>query len=829
MYKEDIKNEQEGRVQHLPEDTWKFISPHVKKEGDRVYYRLSELGKSKLDHYWEKITQSNTEIADIRSQFDSDFDNLEADTPDQKHFMRLAKSSVERRIDYLERIQFLEETKTTNSPWNNVIESVKTHLHSNKPGEFVENFTTSWILSKKRKVAETISGLNPKQDLDYLRVATENKLAERLTDFINTNHKSLQGMGLNDIYEHSGIDESIKYFAEEEAQKSSKINEIKAGDIEKTNTWTNFVKKATNKLNEYKKDIKKTLKNPKIRQNALRLALAAISTLSIAKNKDQIADLMNKLAQTTIHVDMGSFENVKNLIDEGSTNYVNEIENNNAVISTPTPIPDSTQTNLLTPSELKKEKPVFENNTSINTRVSQNIEDHSYLEGLVNPNFKSGHISLENNFSIILPDEIARMADYPESVSFDIKTRPVYEDNIDNSIFQEFEQYEKYGNLALIVRSDINNNNFIYGHSFTNSKGRLSFDWVRVLYENNNENILGKTFTIEQEQNNSVVSSEYEIIEAIEIPYDTESRAGFRPSNGTDPVYYRLENFGLPEEARQENAINIAVCSGNRTSIGWDHRIIITAIPKLEDTIQEHPNNNSVEVVNYADFEATKAWETIQQASVNIKPTFYSIEPASYYQNEYNNSLKHNMETAGNYINLHFETSPLNLENTSFSFNEAMDYFEDDNWEAINSIGSGACKIATLLDRSVNVFTNKLGIEPEKINRDSYGREIFNYDVFTVRKIAHYKNGTIMPDDEVLISYWGPNTNANSDYEITLNNTLKNGYPVPNDLEIRFQITQDDLGNFQANIVSNYSIGYLKELIQRQSIDSVYSTSSSTN
>lgn len=208
--------------------------------------------------------------------------------------------------------------------------------------------------------------------------------------------------------------------------------------------------------------------------------------------------------------------------------------------------------------------------------------------------------------------------------------------------------------------------------------------------------------------------------------------------------------------------------------------------------------------------------EISEKSIENQEIKLETIASAQYTNKEYFESTVVNLDLAVKYLNEYFEKNslkPTDSQGFSFSYNEAMKYFEPEaGWQQTTGlIGSGACDIATLMYRAIKDFSSKIGSDLIKIDRDNVGHDIEQNELFTVRKINHTPYSG-MPKDEISVNVVSKTNRWNSDFEIKINSQFSNGKEVPDNLEIRFLIFKDEQENYIAQILSNYSLEELQEL-----------------
>ncbi|MBN1169227.1 LysM peptidoglycan-binding domain-containing protein [Candidatus Woesebacteria bacterium] len=205
---------------YLPESQTELIEERgsrIKKgEGGEqktvTYYGLTTGGRKKAEEYFEIIrekagceteldllTRSN-EFRQSEERFFQGLDKELSDRlqqdPDSKgvvEFLGLARRSVEGRLEgkksYLERVQFAEQVRTTNSNWGRLIKDVEEKIHPRKSHKFVENFTSAWMISTISKASRVIDDMYEKGEIDmeqrsYLQSNYTEDLAGSIASYV---------------------------------------------------------------------------------------------------------------------------------------------------------------------------------------------------------------------------------------------------------------------------------------------------------------------------------------------------------------------------------------------------------------------------------------------------------------------------------------------------------------------------------------------------------------------------------------------------------------------------------------------------------------------
>lgn len=159
-----------------------LIEKSKKEGGKRIAARLTEFGRGEAKKHWEGLLKevgSDADLAEIREAAGSAIQEFKEDSQyaDEKDFLRLIELSFERRLDYLERTQLLEEMKVSNSPWRRSLKVLQEKLYPDLPPGFVNYFAAPMILSLKK----SINGFLP---VAYEPVAYENEIERSLTAFL---------------------------------------------------------------------------------------------------------------------------------------------------------------------------------------------------------------------------------------------------------------------------------------------------------------------------------------------------------------------------------------------------------------------------------------------------------------------------------------------------------------------------------------------------------------------------------------------------------------------------------------------------------------------
>lgn len=193
----------------------------------------------------------------------------------------------------------------------------------------------------------------------------------------------------------------------------------------------------------------------------------------------------------------------------------------------------------------------------------------------------------------------------------------------------------------------------------------------------------------------------------------------------------------------------------------------------------------------------------------------FPMATATYTKEESEKSPEVNLEISADYINDYFEQNkltPLSSEDYQFSFNDAMHHYEEAGWvQERDMLGAGACDIATLIYRSLENFSENIGSELIKVERDDYGRDIMQNSLFSVRKIAHTPYSG-MTHDQLGISSVSRTNKWNRDLQIGINSHFSNGAEVPADLVVNMFVFLDEDSNYSVVVYSNYSVEEIREL-----------------
>lgn len=185
------------------------------------------------------------------------------------------------------------------------------------------------------------------------------------------------------------------------------------------------------------------------------------------------------------------------------------------------------------------------------------------------------------------------------------------------------------------------------------------------------------------------------------------------------------------------------------------------------------------------------------------------------FRKEYYGDSKPNIDLGARLINSYFNLNKIAI-NQPFSFLNAMNYYENSGWIVSNVLGGGTCNLATLLYRAI--FNYEKNFDGVKITKDKLLNDVVVGTVFNVIKFPHYSEKIapqmIMPD-LIEVFELGRESNANRDFIIKINDNL------PKDLAFYFSVYEDSVGNFYANLSSNYSIDSIKKYLSNKDSDGI--------
>jgi len=171
-----------------------LVEKSKKEGGKRIATRLTEFGRGEAKNHWKSLLKEvgpDADLAEIRKTAGLAIQKFKEDPQyaNQKDFLRLMELSFERRLDYQERMGFLAEMKTSNSPWTRTLKTIQETLYPRLPLGFVENFSAPLMMYLKKSIQSRAivyfkEGKIREEDKGFLIAAYESETASLLSNFL---------------------------------------------------------------------------------------------------------------------------------------------------------------------------------------------------------------------------------------------------------------------------------------------------------------------------------------------------------------------------------------------------------------------------------------------------------------------------------------------------------------------------------------------------------------------------------------------------------------------------------------------------------------------
>lgn len=206
-----------------PPPTPSLVERSRKKGAKRVATRFTNEGRVEAERNWQAMLEeagakervaakkiAEVDLEDIKRATSSALAKLKQDPAIQPEFVRLQELSFKKRLEYLERMKFLEEIQASNSPWETVIEEQHSRIYPKLPEAFVRNFVSNSIMSLRATISKEVDWYVNQRVIDTgdrryeiteemrdnLVVAYENEVASEMVKFLkNASAEDLATIG----------------------------------------------------------------------------------------------------------------------------------------------------------------------------------------------------------------------------------------------------------------------------------------------------------------------------------------------------------------------------------------------------------------------------------------------------------------------------------------------------------------------------------------------------------------------------------------------------------------------------------------------------------
>lgn len=608
----------------------RFVETSKREGATRTSTRFTELGRQIAQHNWDTIIFTagpDASLERIRDTVSSTLNWIKERNGDstQPAFLKQMEFSFKKRLEYMEKQQFVQEVQASNSPWTQTLAAINQRLYAQdgKPVTFAENFLLAArpIMNLRSSISEIVDsfiqeGRTAEQDKELLTAAYEQELANFITRHLEKARpaklKAWRKQGLshltnNLIRRRFGKAASLESFMELGLERHldalEKLSAIKAQDIEviepKKDRESVFTRAKAKLRDLFPKPSPKT-------RRLVASALLATGALAIGAtawlSRDRIrlphfreTDTNRSPATQPISPDVEmalSLPKIESWSAEkplDSLQIAPQAQDSQAQETSENLAPQS----YPEPAEL----PVLKANEIV----------YAPPEGQVNPNFMLGPVSLERDFTILVPQELLNLAGLNANQAgvYNLEVDPVLEKSIPRELLDTFRDYRGRPNLAAAFRTEIERNNVIMAHDFDADGKPLPFEWIRLLtqrFKDNPEQIIGAQFLVSQEQAGRTVWTVLEIISFKEVNTQTFLDADGYYAQNPDPMFYRLDMLGLNDDQRQPGQIQLVSCSGDLNPNDpnkYSNRVILTA-QIVGTEVASQPNDSDRKLASLA-------------------------------------------------------------------------------------------------------------------------------------------------------------------------------------------------------------------------------------
>lgn len=532
--------------------------------------RLDVGGRSLVDSLWQplyaQITDGSLTGAQALQKGKSAVGQLQSEfgftAQEWAPLKQLAFKSLEGKTKHLQNEKYVEELKSTNSPWLGVLEALHEAVYKDKSAKFFHNFAVPIVVDLKSRLQQQTQKLTHNQtEAEKLYQASEQNMTSGITEFLNVHLSSrteeettaLRKQGLRTI-----IDTALawKYGNQEEFYQQSKLlaeqdeipTQVQAGDVFSP---------------QYRESEAARLEIKPAVANAMFIGMLVYFGLlgeSQVKTPNTLETQNDKAKPVTIY---------SRVLGEASIP---------APVETPRPRPTPARTN-------PTRKLV---NPLLNAESQRpNVEASKRLP------FHLRELNLTSDFKISSSDLtglLGKLFPLQESVDpIPVNTR------LTDEMRQNF-NWQTNPNGALIYETDQPGSYVVNGHSFLGRNGKLPMEWVRIVV---NESLKdpgwsdGKRLIIKQYDKGRWRQFELRITKVLKMPtnqfnsaisyYSEEADV---PKHRKNRDFVRTDQFGLPEGVWKRGTIAFVACDGNYIEglEGYDQRaIVLTEIVKVSE------------------------------------------------------------------------------------------------------------------------------------------------------------------------------------------------------------------------------------------------------
>lgn len=427
-----------------------------------------------------------------------------------------------------ERDILLSEMNDKGSAWGKAADAIHRRLYANKSEAFVNSFTSKWAAKIMEGVDEE-ARLRGGANTVTIAENAESQITSAVSDYLD-----------------NASDGQIAELKQKGATLDYILGEALLAKYKDTPGYGKLVEKLSEKKEE---KVRRGIPyRPGRRAALLGLGAAALGTAMFVIARDQLNAPAAHAASTP---------------EPGTPGL--------AASATPTPEPSVTPTPKPTETPRPTETP---------TPVDPLVEE------LKNPDFRVGPISLEDDFTIIFPEEVAKLAGFESELRFNLRVRPVFENtekDIPQDVYDEFADYNNNPDMAIVYRTDRPRNNFVVAHDVTDDAGNpLPLEVIRRLSNLSPDEAKKAYYYIEQDQDGKVVRVRMDYVDML-VKEELDLRSSMANYSGTDlPVIYWTDSPSLEmrSDARQEDILTLVTCTGElnpEDSSRYSQRILFSS------------------------------------------------------------------------------------------------------------------------------------------------------------------------------------------------------------------------------------------------------------